>query len=49
MSLEQKTPKDGSKKLSHMSVNGLPRDDYESREKYEKTPSVTCAKMTKSM
>ena len=47
MSLEQKTPKDGSKKLSHMSVNGLPRDDYESREKYMKTPSIKYAKRTK--
>ena len=30
-----------------MSVNGLPRDDYESREKYMKTPSIKYAKRTK--
>ena len=47
MSLEQKTLKDGSKKLSHMSVNRLPRDDYESREKYMKALSIKYAKRTK--
>ena len=30
-----------------MSVNGPPRDDYESKEKYKKAPSITCAKRTK--
>ena len=30
-----------------MSVDKAPRVDYESREKYKKTPSVTCAKRTK--
>ena len=30
-----------------MNVNKPPRVDYESREKCQKTPSVTCAKRTK--
>ena len=31
----------------YISVNGPPRDDNESREKYGKTPSVTSLKRTK--
>ena len=32
-----------------MSINGPLIDDYESREKHKKTPTIRCAKNTKKM
>ena len=47
MSPKQEAPEGDSKKLGHMSVNGPPRNDYKSREKYRKAPSITWAKRIK--
>lgn len=44
---KQKAPKGDLKKLSHMRVNRLSRDDYELREKYMETPSIEFDKRKK--
>lgn len=35
------------KRVSHMSDNRLPRDDYKANKKHRKTPSIACVKKTK--
>ena len=39
-----KGPEGGLEGVKCMSINGQPKDDYESKEKYKKTSSTTCAK-----
>ena len=46
-SINEGFQKKAKKKKSYISVNGPPRDDQESRDKYKKTPSVICAKRIK--
>ena len=47
MSPSTKGPWRWHRKISYISANGPLKDEYESKGKYKKAPSVTCSKRTK--